>query len=135
MRLVRLIYASRLNDNVDTSDLAKIYEKAVKNNTGRNITGILVFGNDRFLQYLEGGREQVNAVYSKISRDPRHKDNLIIDYAEISERVFDQWAMKNVLITKANIHSMLKYTTKGEFDPFEMSAQSALAYLISLAHK
>ena len=88
MRLVRLIYASKFKKDVNPSELNRIHEEAVAFNSKNHISGILVFGEDFFLQYLEGGREAVNNLYNKITADPRHTSNLILDYSEISERQF-----------------------------------------------
>ena len=60
MHLVRLIYASSFNKDLNHSELAKIYEEAKVKNLKNDITGLLVFGNDYFLQCIEGGSEEVN---------------------------------------------------------------------------
>jgi hypothetical protein len=62
LRLVRLVYASTLNKKTDPSELKKILDVATTNNVEENITGILVFGDDYFLQCLEGGRGSVNFI-------------------------------------------------------------------------
>lgn len=99
MRLVRLIYTSTLNDGVDPSELARIHETALRKNAKSGVTGLLAFGNDHFLQVLEGGRTAVNRVYAEISADTRHKNAILLEYSEIVERDFDEWSMKLVMLT------------------------------------
>lgn len=129
MRLVQLTYASTLSPGVDVSELARIKESSERNNPKNGISGTLVFGNDFFLQHLEGGREAVNQLFNKISRDPRHSHILLLDYSELAERDFDQWAMRVLLLTQEKINLILKFTTTGNFNPYEMSGQSTVALL------
>ncbi|MCM2350479.1 MAG: BLUF domain-containing protein [Bacteriovoracaceae bacterium] len=45
-----------------------------KNNLKADITGMLFFGNDYFVQCLEGGRDVVSKLFGKISSDKRHSE-------------------------------------------------------------
>ncbi len=132
MRLVRLIYTSRMKDGVDPSELARIHETAMRNNQASGTTGMLAFGNDRFLQLLEGSRTAVNHLYSKISADSRNTDVALLEYSEIVERDFDQWSMKLVLVTDQKKILLRKFSTTDDFDPYNMSGQSAYRLLLSL---
>jgi hypothetical protein len=133
MSLVRLVYASHFQDSkFDPSELARILECAVKNNPELNVTGILAFGDDHFLQCLEGGREQVNDLYAKIARDPRHDKITLLSYGEISEREFGDWSMKMVLLTEKNTHLIQKFSIGTRFDPLRMKSDSAFQMLKSL---
>ena len=51
------------------------------------ITGVLCYGGGIYLQALEGGRKQVNDLYTLIVKDPRHKDVVLLHYEEISPSV------------------------------------------------
>lgn len=132
MRLVRLIYTSKLNDGVDPSELARIHETALRNNAKTGMTGMLAFGNDKFLQVLEGGRVAVNQVFTKIAADPRHKYALLLEYTEIVERDFDQWSMKLVMLTDQKRVLLRKYSTTDDFDTYKLSGRSAYKLLIAL---
>jgi hypothetical protein len=56
----------------------------------------------------------------------------ILDFAEIEERRFAGWRMGNVDLNKINLSSILRYSERGELDPFSMSGRSALALLEEL---
>ena len=89
MRLVRLIYTSTfLSQEYDSSELKKIHEVAMANNSQLEISGMLIVGNDYFLQCLEGGRENVNRLYEKIAKDKRHNRATILSYEESHSRRF-----------------------------------------------
>jgi hypothetical protein len=86
-----------------------------------------------FIQALEGGRAEVNQLYSKVSRDDRHTDVTLLEYAEISERRFPGWRMGRVDLDKVNTAVVLKYSEKPRLDPFGMSGSVALKLLEELA--
>lgn len=133
MRLVRLVYASKFNIAAyDTSELAKIKEIATTHNTPASISGILVLGNDCFLQCLEGGREAVNKLYNKIAKDPRHTSILLLSYSEVSKREFGEWSMKCIMLTKEKRDLIKRYSTTENFNPFDMSGISAYEFLKAL---
>ncbi len=94
--LSRLIYSSDVAEFFEFGDLQEILEKAQKNNPALSVTGLLVMASRRFLQVMEGPEENVNMLYRKISRDPRHAGCRLIEFGEISGRLFDQWAMRGI---------------------------------------
>ena len=126
--LVRLLYASRA---VDTSQGAidDILAQARAHNTSCGITGILCYGAGVFLQAIEGGRMPISELYGHIQRDPRHKDVVLLDYEEISERRFGGWTMGQVNLSKLNASTLLKYSERPELDPYSVSGKVSLALL------
>jgi hypothetical protein len=133
MTLVRLVYASRFEDSkFNPSELARILESATRNNPEHNITGMLAFGDDHFLQCLEGSREHVNRLYAKIANDPRHSSIVLLDYEEIKEREFADWSMRMVMLTEKNAQFIRRYSVGTRFNPFEMSGASAYHLLCAI---
>jgi hypothetical protein len=132
--LVRLLYASRAEREIDDALVASILEDSRKHNLERGITGILCTyspGNV-FVQVLEGSRATVNALYTAIVRDPRHRDVTILDYAEIAERRFAGWRMGGVNLNRINQGIILRYSEQATLDPFAMSGGALLALLDEL---
>ena len=74
--LVRLMYASRAVGAMGHDDLAAVLKQAKAHNASAGITGLLCYcaGSNTFMQALEGGRAQVNALYNRIAQDERHTD-------------------------------------------------------------
>ena len=59
----------------------------------RSITGLLVYDSGHFSQVLEGGYNEVEALFSNIQQDKRHaRVNRIIS-GQIKERFFKDWNM------------------------------------------
>lgn len=73
--------------------LKQILKSACRNNPNQGITGILVYDRGHFFQVLEGGYNDVEAVFSRIQKDKRHcRVNRIISYP-VQERLFPNWRM------------------------------------------
>jgi len=130
--LVRLLYASRLADTESSTATESILAQSRNHNPASGITGILCYGGGIFLQALEGGRQQVSALYGHIQKDVRHKDVELLHYEEIMERRFGGWTMGQVNVAKLNTSILLKYSEKPEFNPYSVSGNVSLALLEEL---
>jgi len=130
--LVRLLYVSRALDPNDTQATQSILDSAREHNMSNGITGILCYGGGIYLQAIEGGRQPINELYGHIVRDQRHKDVVLLDYEEITERRFGGWTMGQVNLTKLNTSIVLKYSEKPELDPYSVSGAVSLALLEEL---
>ncbi len=131
--LVRLVYASRSASPVTDEVIGSILAQSRKNNPEHGLTGVLCLcHSNMFLQVLEGGRDEVNRIYSKVLRDDRHIDVTLLDYSEISERRFSSWRMGRVDMDKVNAGIILKYSEKSRLDPFLLSGSAALTLLEEL---
>ncbi len=129
--LVRLLYASRAVDMGDEA-IASILAHSRQYNPALGITGILCYGGGVFLQAIEGGRMAVSELYGHILKDPRHKDVVLLDFQEISERRFGGWTMGTVNLLKLNHSILLKYSEKAELDPYAASGKVSMALLEEL---
>jgi hypothetical protein len=135
--LIRLLYASRAKASSDAEIMSSILQQSRKNNPDQGITGLLCYSGDVYLQVLEGGRANVNALYNKISKDPRHTDVIVLDYEEVSERCFASWTMGQVDLERVNPSLLLKYSEKSILDPYAVSGKVSMALLkelIATAH-
>lgn len=106
MALVRLIYSSRKADGVDVPDLLRLLDKSTANNERDDITGLLYFTNNTFLQVLEEDVLPVNQLYRKIIIDMRHKEMNLIDYSFCIEREFPDWAMGFIELDATSIKKL-----------------------------
>ena len=114
--LVRLLYASRAI-NTQPEAIEGILAKSREFNPSTGITGILCYGGGIFLQAIEGGRSAVSELYGHIQQDARHKNVVLLQYEEITERRFSGWTMGQVNMEKINHSILLKYAEKPELDP------------------
>jgi hypothetical protein len=114
--LYYLIYASTATTLMKTEELIKILNESRVWNNNHQITGMLLYvaGNflgsvlphtgrqqqGRFIQILEGDRTEVEGVYSRILKDNRHRDLIVLQEDFTASRHFENWAMgfKNISI-------------------------------------
>lgn len=92
MNLTRLVYYSERTPSEDM-DIAALAETCRRNNERLNLTGLLHYNGDHFLQVMEGGRVEVSAMYHRILRDRRHSNIILLSCSDARERLFPTWAM------------------------------------------
>ena len=131
--LIRLVYASTAQSAVDLNEFKRILLQAQANNHRRDLTGMLAFNSKIFLQALEGSREQINDLYSKLMRDPRHKAVTLLSYKEIEERHWANWSMGFAAPNSDNRALFLKYSQQSVFNPYTMKADAVEKMLMELA--
>ena len=133
--LVRLIYASTAAENVGMTEFKGILQQSQANNNRRDLTGVLAFNSKIFLQGLEGSREEVNALYTRLLRDTRHHTVAVLEYAEIEEREWAQWSMGFAAASADNRALFLKYSGQSVFNPYAMRGSAVKKLLGELAGK
>ena len=79
-----------------------------RNNQKVNITGLLVYFEKMFFQIIEGDDQDVDQLFAKIWKDPRHEDILRLktEY-EVSERLFPTWSMKTINLDR-NVDELIR---------------------------
>ncbi|CAH0992529.1 hypothetical protein SIN8267_02662 [Sinobacterium norvegicum] len=133
MHLIRLVYASKVEYDLEEADINAILNASKQNNLEKNITGALCYSNRFFLQCLEGSRLDVNALYHHILADGRHSQSAILQYSEIDQREFDDWSMGYIPPALVSGQLISKFSGKADFDPYSMSGESCYLLLKALA--
>ena len=75
------------------TDLVRLMEQSDADNKKRDITGMLLFLGDRFIQVLEGQKDDVIDLFDQIAVDPRHKKVSILLEGITRKRTFQDWTM------------------------------------------
>lgn len=83
-------------------DLELLLEESRAWNAAHGITGLLAYVEGissaheeaRFMQSLEGSKEEVIRIFEKIRNDSRHHDIVILKKGSIEHRNFSEWTMK-----------------------------------------
>ncbi|MBL0029030.1 MAG: BLUF domain-containing protein [Rhodanobacteraceae bacterium] len=132
MRLVQLIYCSRVVTGVHGTAITSIVDVSRFNNARDGVTGALCFNANFFLQCLEGERGAVNETYHRILRDPRHEGALLLRYDEVSKRQFGDWSMGYLSSQAMAPDLLLQYGSNDRFDPEQLGADAALDFLLAL---
>jgi hypothetical protein len=88
-----LIYLSQATRPLSTKALTNLLEQARPANVRQHLTGALVYGNQRFIQLLEGEQVVLEQAYARISQDPRHQHLCQVSYYPIAARSFSEWPL------------------------------------------
>ncbi|MEQ8397592.1 BLUF domain-containing protein [Thalassobaculum sp.] len=91
--IFHLVYVSTAREAYDRSALDELLIQARSRNERLNITGLLIYGDETFIQALEGRRGLVSDVYESIKRDARHHQVITLLEFTDTERDFPDWTM------------------------------------------
>jgi hypothetical protein len=89
----QIVYISTPRTEPDGALIDNILVSSRRNNRRDSLTGLLVVGKRRFLQVLEGPKEQCDATYDRILADDRHFAVVQLSRRTIEERAFGEWDM------------------------------------------
>lgn len=78
---------------MDADDLDQLLLDARVANELAEVTGALLYGGQRFFQYLEGTRADVEQIYARIARASQHHRLEILEQGRLDKRVFQRWHM------------------------------------------
>jgi hypothetical protein len=116
--IIRLLYISRMQANLQDEDIESILSKSREFNGKHGITGVLCCKGSYFIQVLEGPEDEVLRLYLKIKGDIRHHHCFLISIAASDQRLFNNWSMGFVSKeagTLLKVSELLKM--KRKFDP------------------
>jgi hypothetical protein len=101
--LAHLAYVSVRKKNCTDEEIEKILASCKVNNAPLNITGVLLYSESKFIQYVEGESTSLMALYDKIKKDARHEKAVMISYSPIQTRIFPSWQMASRKIASEGI--------------------------------
>jgi hypothetical protein len=127
--LVRLLYVSQPVGPITSTVTSSILEVSMPNNKEENVTGVLCQGSGLYMQVLEGERTKVNNLFSKIKMDRRHKNVELLLLEDISQRLYGQWSMALVHLSKDDPMVQMKHP---EFDPYSATGKDAMSLIEDL---
>lgn len=130
MNDVRLLYVSKFKSKINpVNELCDILAEALDFNGLNQIYGVLYYGNNYFVQCLEGSKDKVEHLfYEKILKDPRHENCEVLSFENIEEYLFSTWHMKYAMMHKEVIEF---FTTHhhGEFNPYLLNTSTIPAFI------
>ena len=93
MSLWHIVYTSEATQPVRCETLRAIGSASRSRNAMTGVTGLLLHVRGHFIQLLEGEAVTLANLYSKLQRDPRHRNLRCIYYGCATGRVFPGWSM------------------------------------------
>lgn len=91
--LSHLAYVSVRKQNCTEKEINSILESCKKNNPPLDITGVLLYSENKFIQYVEGEYKKLMTLYDKIKLDARHERAVMVSVGPITNKIFPSWHM------------------------------------------
>jgi hypothetical protein len=92
--LSTVVYRSRAVRSLSPPELHELTLTAQSRNGREAITGVMLYDNDHFFQWLEGPPDSVGRLMGSICNDRRHTDIEILNKRPTQARAFGDWSMK-----------------------------------------
>jgi len=95
--LKRIHYISSFVKDLSVDEIKEISSQAAKNNSEKDITGVLMAKGGVFFQIIEGPEENIDKLFTNILKDIRHEKiiTLGIQIGDL-KRLFPNWHMKEI---------------------------------------
>ena len=118
LTLERVVYISEATrPDPEILLLADILATSGRNNQRDGLTGALLVTSDRFLQVLEGARQDLDRTLDRLYDDPRHHGVQILHRAPSDKRGFGQWTMVAARIAPSRAAVMDEVVGLAKADP------------------
>lgn len=88
-----IAYVSRQSYILTDEDISDLLTSCRTKNTRNEISGMLIYFDGTFVQFLEGPEDKLNPLYSKILDDKRHQEIILLLDGHAQERQFEEWSM------------------------------------------
>jgi len=92
--IAMMAYRSRAVEPPSERDLDRLLRSAQERNRSELLSGLLIYDQGYFFQWIEGPAEGLARVWNSISRDPRHREIRILREQVIGKRFFGEWDMR-----------------------------------------
>ena len=92
--LATIVYRSKAVRALSQFELRELMQVAQARNERESVTGLMLYDNNRFFQWLEGPPDNVDRVMGSIRVDKRHRDLEVLNSQPARARTFDGWTMK-----------------------------------------
>ena len=131
--MVRM-YVSKARRAMGDEDLQRIVETSRRHNVPARVSGMLLFGNKRFLQLLEGPGPAVERTYRRVLSDTRHCDAMLVYDGTGEPLRISEWPMAFARAEEVRhvpaVASLIELAEGDDAEP--LAADAALRLFIDL---
>ncbi|MFM7973044.1 MAG: BLUF domain-containing protein [Betaproteobacteria bacterium] len=104
--LAYVSYCSQAQLPLGQTDIDRILRASQRNNQRDQITGLLTYSGEVFVQFLEGPPQALLRLMNRLEGDPRHRNIIILSKGSAHERILEGWDME--LVTRQEAHLALR---------------------------
>jgi hypothetical protein len=127
--LYSLVYRSIASRPLEKNDLERILDDARKRNLEEHVTGLLLFNEGKFMQYLEGPQSGVLKIFELIKKSSLHEKIAEVSRQPVSTREYGDWSM--AFLADVDAHSLPRAS---EDEPLIRSLEIETTGVSSPAH-
>jgi Sensors of blue-light using FAD len=91
--LVAVAYVSSASHPFFEDELERLLVAARRANEAEEITGVLLYDDGTFFQYIEGPAEGIDRIYKRIKSTDEHHGLIQLFNRKVPERNFQDWSM------------------------------------------
>lgn len=91
--IFQLLYLSSARPELNEEALLHILSESQQRNASRDITGLLLHSDGNLIQVIEGMEHAVESLFSRIERDPRHHQIMVLSRKFVDTRDFPEFKM------------------------------------------
>jgi hypothetical protein len=116
--LFTVLYISVAQARFSQAALTSRLVQSREYNAVHGITGLLVYVNGHWIEFLEGEQANVEESMSRIERDPHHREVEVIEQGPATAREFEDWRMAFLDHASPEVRALPGYSTFLE-EPFD----------------
>ncbi len=98
--LIHIVYVSFSKKSLSEDEIFKLLTEVRAKNKARDVTGLLLYNNEAFIQVIEGEKGTIHNLFEIIKKDTRHENVVKLLEEPIESRAFPDWSMGFQKITK-----------------------------------
>jgi hypothetical protein len=102
--MIQTAYVSHAAQTMTQEALLSLLQQCLANNEASGVTGMLLYGNETFLQVLEGEEAALDCVVAKIRKDPRHSKIHFLYRKPLDRRQYTDWSMGFKRVSVQDLH-------------------------------
>lgn len=102
-----IVYTSSATHLLNQGEIEHLLERARQRNLEKGVTGLLLYCEGSFMQYIEGPHPGLMEIYKVILHDPLHHMIIELMNGPIRNREFADWAMAYSQVQEAGLASLL----------------------------
>jgi hypothetical protein len=107
-----IVYTSSAVRLLGQDEIDYLLSRARQRNLEHEVTGLLLYWQGSFMQYIEGQRDQLMAIYKVILDDPLHHTIIELLNEPVGFRAFEGWAMAYSEAQTSELESILEADSK-----------------------
>jgi hypothetical protein len=130
-----LVYVSQKSDRLGEHDLEALVAGAATFNATADVTGILLFDGQRFLQYLEGPEAGLEAAFSRVCAAASHSEIMLLAGGIVGARFYPSWSMMLIGADRSSLGQIASGDWNGFVRRGGVARPTAMDNMLTLTEK